>query len=237
MNFDPPQFKEAIGGMREACKFFDTPVTGGNVSFYNESPGVAVYPTPVIGMVGLVEDLNHITTAEFKDEGDLIYLLGIDYEEVGGSEYLKVIYNEVKGNSPKLDLQTEKDLQDLILKLIRMGLIKSAHDISEGGILTTLAECAILNRERMIGAEVEIPVLTREDFSFFSESQSRVIVSVGKEKAQGFEELAAHSFIPFVKLGETGGSSLRINRKYEFSLNDLSEIYFNSIAKKMNAEI
>jgi phosphoribosylformylglycinamidine (FGAM) synthase-like enzyme len=101
-------FTKAIEGMGEACRFFDTPVTGGNVSFYNESPDVAVYPTPTIGMVGLVESLKHITTAEFKKEKDLIYVLGEDFEEIGGSEYLKVIHKKVMGDAPKLDLQTEK---------------------------------------------------------------------------------------------------------------------------------
>ncbi len=119
--------------MGEACRFFDTPVTGGNVSFYNESPDTAVYPTPTIGMVGLVEDLNHITTSYFKDEGDLIYILGEDKEELGGSEYLKVVHKKVAGNPPQLNLPTEKELQETLLKLIKNNLINSAHDISEGG--------------------------------------------------------------------------------------------------------
>ncbi len=102
------QFTEAIEGMGEACRFFDTPVTGGNVSFYNESPNVAVYPTPTIGMVGLIEDVKNVTTSNFKNDDDLIYLLGEDFEELGGSEYLKVIHNKVTGESPKLNLEVEK---------------------------------------------------------------------------------------------------------------------------------
>ena len=142
------QFAEAIAGMGEACRFFDTPVTGGNVSFYNESPDRAVYPTPTIGMIGLVEDLSHITTSYFKNEGDLIYVLGEDKEELGGSEYLKVIHKKVEGNSPQINLSTEKKIQDTVLELIRRGLINSAHDISEGGIVCALAECCIINEEK-----------------------------------------------------------------------------------------
>ncbi|MBK7498529.1 MAG: phosphoribosylformylglycinamidine synthase subunit PurL [Ignavibacteriales bacterium] len=176
------QFAQAIAGMGEACRHFDTPVTGGNVSFYNESPETAVYPTPTIGMVGLVEDLKHITTSFFKDEGDVIYLLGEDKEELGGSEYAKVIHNKVAGESPTINLDEEKKLQDTLLNLIRKGLIKSAHDISEGGIVSALAECCIINQEKQIGCEVEIATKSRKDFSLFSESQSRIIISISKDK-------------------------------------------------------
>jgi len=231
------QFKKAIEGMGEACKFFNTPVTGGNVSFYNESPEAAVYPTPTIGMVGLIENLENITTANFKNENDLIYVLGEDYEELGGSEYLKVVHNLVTGECPKIDLQTEKDLQTLILHLIESNIIESAHDISEGGILAALAECCIIDDENPIGAKVHVPIKTREDFSFFSESQSRVIVSVHPGNQEKFEEIASKSFTPYYFLGTTGGNSLNINEQYQFSLSHLIDLYYNSIPKKMNAKI
>lgn len=231
------QFKKAIEGMGEACKYFNTPVTGGNVSFYNESPEAAVYPTPTIGMVGLIENLENVTNANFKNENDLIYVLGEDYEEIGGSEYLKVIHNLVKGDCPKIDLQAEKDLHHLVLNLIEQKLINSAHDISEGGILCALAECCIIDDENPIGAKVHIPIKTREDFSFFSESQSRIIVSVSHENKSKFEELASKSFTPFYFLGVTGGNSLNINEQYQFSLNHLVELYYNSIPRRMNAKI
>ncbi|OGU55866.1 MAG: phosphoribosylformylglycinamidine synthase II [Ignavibacteria bacterium RBG_13_36_8] len=230
-------FKEVIEGMGEACRYFNTPVTGGNVSFYNESPNAAVYPTPVIGMVGLVEDLEHITESFFKSEGDLIYLLGEDYEEIGGSEYLKVIHNLVQGNTPRIDLQTEKDLQNLVLKLIRNKLINSAHDISDGGILTALAECCIINEEKPVGAEVRIQVKTREDFSFFSESQSRIIVTVAPENKEQFEGIASKCFTPYCEIGETGGNTFKINDQYEFPLNKLKELYYESIPKIMNVKV
>lgn len=227
-------FKQAIEGMGEACRYFNTPVTGGNVSFYNESPDAAVYPTPVIGMVGLIDKLENITTAEFKNEDDLIYVLGEDYEEIGGSEYLKVIHGLVTGDSPKLDLQTEKDLHSLVLHLIEEKLVNSAHDISEGGIITALAESCIINREKMIGAKVNIHMKTRDDFSLFSESQSRVIVSVSQDNKEKFEKIASGSFTPYQLIGKTGGKRLSVNDQYDFTLEHLSDLYFNSIQKKMN---
>jgi phosphoribosylformylglycinamidine synthase II len=198
------QFKQAIEGMGEACRFFDTPVTGGNVSFYNESPNTAVYPTPTIGMVGLIEGLEKVTTSFFKDEGDLVYILGDDFEELGGSEYLKVIHNKVVGDSPKLNLEVEKKLQDSVLGLIEKKLILSAHDVSEGGILCALAECCIINEENPVGAEVSVSLKTREDFSLFSESQSRIIVSLSQKNKNGFEEFLKGKSNPLHFLEEQG---------------------------------
>lgn len=227
------QFQKAIEGMGEACRFFNTPVTGGNVSFYNESPEGAVYPTPVIGMVGLVEDLNHITTSYFKDENDLVYLLGEDYEEIGGSEYLKIVHDKVMGDCPALNLQKEKDLHELLLGLIRKEIVQSAHDISEGGILTALAECCIVNKEKQIGVEVILAVNKREDFSFFSETQSRVIISVAGRNKDKFEDEINAVKIPITFLGITGGKKLNVNKKYSFKLDVLDKIYFNTIAEIM----
>lgn len=230
-------FKKAIEGMGESCRFFNTPVTGGNVSFYNESPEASVYPTPVIGMVGLIEGLDKITTAEFKQENDYIYVLGVDYEEIGGSEYLKIAHNLVTGEIPRIDLQAEKDLHVLLIKLIESRLVNSAHDISDGGIITALAECCIINKEKTIGAKVKIPVKTREDFSFFSESQSRVIISVSEENKDKFEETASKSFTPYLLLGQTGGKTFSINDQYDFSVNLLTDLYYDSISKRMNHTI
>ncbi|MCL5029802.1 MAG: phosphoribosylformylglycinamidine synthase subunit PurL [Bacteroidetes bacterium] len=229
------QFKEAIDGMGEACRFFDTPVTGGNVSFYNESPNTAVYPTPTIGMVGLVEKLENVTTSFFKEEDDLIFVLGEDFEELGGSEYLKIIHGKVAGDSPRINLDTEKKLQDTVLTLINKKLIKSAHDISEGGIIAALAECCIMNDENLIGASVNIPVKTREDFSLFSESQSRIIISVSKDKRSEVEKLLGEYNQVFYFLGTTGGKKLIVNNKFDFNLETLSDIFYNSISRIMNA--
>ncbi len=228
------QFKQAIEGMGEACKFFETPVTGGNVSFYNESPNTAVYPTPTIGMVGLIEDLKHITTSYFKNEGDLIYVLGEDFEELGGSEYLKINHNKVAGDSPKIDLNVEKKLQTSLLELIKKGLINSAHDISEGGIAASLAECCLINEENQIGAEVKISIKTRKDFTLFSESQSRIIVSVDPKNKEKFESGLNKNDQKYFLIGKTGGKSLKINDDINAELTKLSEIYFNTISHFMN---
>lgn len=226
-------FTEAVAGIGDACRAFDTPVTGGNVSFYNESPNTAVYPTPVIGMLGLIEKLDNITTADFKNAGDVIYQIGEDNEEVGGSEYLYSYFDLVEGDAPDIDLEKEKNIQKFLLSAIDSGFINSAHDVSEGGIAVALAECCIINDENPIGAKVEIPVKSRIDFSLFSETQSRIIVTVPANKANQFEKLAGEKNIPVVKLGTTGGDSLKINGVIDVSLEKLKELYYNTIPGKM----
>ncbi len=228
------QFAKAIKGMGDACRFFNTPVTGGNVSFYNESPGSSVYPTPTIGMVGLIENLKDITTSYFKEFGDLIYVLGEDFEELGGSEYLKVVHGKVMGDSPKINLSIEKKLQDILLGLIKAGIVRSAHDISEGGIATAIAECCIMNNEKRIGADINIPIKTRADFSFFSESQSRIIVSIDEKSREKFEKNLKDKQQYFILLGKTGGGSLKVNNKMEIDINKLADIYYNTISRIMN---
>ena len=228
------QFKEAVEGMGEACRFFNTPVTGGNVSFYNESPNTAVYPTPTIGMVGLIEKVENITTSFFKEEGDLIFVLGEDYEELGGSEYLKLVHNKVAGESPKINLEVEKKLHDALLELIDKNLIESAHDISEGGIICAVAECCIINEENPVGAKVNIPIKSREDFSLFSESQSRVLVSVSPSNKNKFETLLKMKKQIFTLLGETGETKLSVNEKIEVSIKRLVDLYYSTIPNIMN---
>lgn len=227
------QFAQAIEGMGEACRKFDTPVTGGNVSFYNESPDTSVYPTPVIGMVGLIEDVKNVTTACFKNIGDIIYVLGEDKEEVGGSEYLAVQHNLVMGKIPVIDLDNEINLQKTILKLIDAQVINSAHDISEGGVITALAECCIINREQSIGAEVTIPIKTRKDFSLFSETQSRVIVTIAESDKIEFEKICKANNQSFLEIGKTTEAIYKINGYY-FGLEELKDLYYNSISKWMN---
>ncbi|KUG26726.1 phosphoribosylformylglycinamidine synthase, synthetase subunit [hydrocarbon metagenome] len=185
-------------------------------------------------MVGLIEDLKHITTANFKNIGDLIYVFGEDKEELGGSEFLKVIHNKVEGDAPQIDLQIEQNLHNTILSLIKDGFIESAHDISEGGILSALAECCIIDDENPIGAEANIPIKTREDFTLFSESQSRIIVSVKAANKDLFEDKAAKLFTQFIQIGETKKDKLTINDKFVFELSQLIEIYYKAIPLRMN---
>jgi phosphoribosylformylglycinamidine synthase subunit PurL len=179
------QIEKAADGMSEACRVFNSPVISGNVSLYNETNGTAVYPTPVIGMVGLVENLNHVTTQEFKQSGDLIYLVGETKAEFGGSELQKLVHGKIFGKAPELDLEVENSYQQQILKGIRAGVVASAHDVSEGGVAVALAESVI--GANGLGAEVQ---LAGEAVSaLFSESQSRFILTVKQENKQQFESL------------------------------------------------
>ncbi len=177
------QLREAVEGMAEACRRFDTPVTGGNVSLYNESPAGAIDPTPTVGMVGIVEDAKYITTQFFKAAGDTIILIGEPGDELGASHYLLAIHGVKAGPPPRLDYDKELAVQDSVRSLIRSGLVKSAHDCAEGGIAVTLAE-SCMSGETMLGAAVKIPGdALRADVALFNESQSRIVISLdsGKE--------------------------------------------------------
>ncbi len=226
-------FAECIKGMGEACRVFDTPVTGGNVSFYNEDPERAVYPTPTIGMLGIIDDLNHITTNNFKDSGDLIFLAGSTKNELGGSEYLKVEHNLVTGNAPELDMVFEKQLQSFILEAIRNGLVKSAHDISEGGLAVALAESCFADREKAIGATVSVRSDLRKDALYFGESQSRVILSIAPERKGSLIQLAASMNVPLAEIGVVGGSTLKINDDIKADVKTLADAFFDTIGNVM----
>ncbi len=232
--YDPEiywQFKEAIEGMKEACLILQTPVTGGNVSFYNESKNHTVYPTPVIGMLGLIENIGNITRSYFQDDGDLIYLIGETKNEIGGSEFLKVFFNRVEGKIPFIDLHQEKKLIDTLLHLIDERIIKSAHDLSDGGLGVALAECCVMNRGKKIGASIRLNFKFRKDFYLFSESQSRVIISVSPKNRNKLEDILSRSKIPFEFIGIVGGEKLIVNDLIELSLSEIEEAYFESFKK------
>lgn len=226
-------FAEAVAGMGEACRIFDTPVTGGNVSFYNQDPDRAVFPTPTIGMVGLVESISHITTQWFKDEGDVILLLGINREELGASEYLRTICNELKGEPPAVDLKFEKRLQEALLEAIRGGKIKSAHDISDGGLAIALVEGCISNRERQIGAEIKLDDTIRTDCLLFSEAPSRVIVTCDPGDAGQIEKYFKAKNIPVAVIGKVGGVRFKLNDIIDTPLTVLADAYYNSMTRFM----
>jgi phosphoribosylformylglycinamidine synthase len=173
------QFREAVVGIGEACRALGTPVTGGNVSLYNESPGGAVYPTPVIGMIGVVESMAHVTRSGFTVDGDAIVLLGDPTPEIGGSEYLARVHGVVAGAPPVCDLTRERALIDALLEAIRSGAVRSAHDCSDGGIAVALAECAIGDADRALGAEIDLSAWRALPLRalLFGEAQGRVIVS------------------------------------------------------------
>lgn len=179
------QLEQAADGMSEACRTLKTPVIGGNVSLYNETNGEAVYPTPVVGMVGLIEDTAHITTQTFKDAGDLIYIIGEAKEEFGGSELQKMVEGKIFGSAPAIDLEIEQKRQSQLLQAIRSGLVASAHDISEGGLSIALAES--LFGQNQLGVKVSIKGI--ETAALFGETQSRFLLSIKEENQAAFEAL------------------------------------------------
>jgi len=184
-------------------------VTGGNVSFYNETEGQAVYPTPVLGIVGLVDDVATIPSAGFVGERESIILLGENKEELGGSEYLRLVYEEEKGNPPQLDFELEKGVQEVCRQAIKQKLVRTAHDLSEGGLAVGLAECSIKSKKG-IGFEVRLNDAMRTDALLFGESQSRIIL-VAKEKNVGkILALARKMKVKARVIGKTGGKKMVI---------------------------
>jgi phosphoribosylformylglycinamidine synthase subunit PurL len=219
------QIEKAADGISEACRVLETPVIGGNVSLYNETNGTAIYPTPVIGMVGLVTDLDHITTQNFKANGDLIYLVGETKPEFGGSELQKLQNGRIFGKAPELNVQLEKERQNQVLAAIRAGVVQSAHDLSEGGLGVAVAES--LFGQNQLGATITIegnPVT-----ALFSETQSRFLLTVKKEHQTEFESLVAAKLI-----GEVNDKAvLKVNGEnntiLEASVNELKDAWKGAI--------
>jgi phosphoribosylformylglycinamidine synthase len=229
--YDPEvywQFTEAVAGMREACIALGTPVTGGNVSFYNEGPDGPTFPTPVIGMIGIIDTIDFVTTPDFKDPGDSVILLGDTIGHIGGSEYLHVIKGLTAGEAPSLDLQSELRLEQALMELIRKRLLKSAHDLSDGGLAAALAESCLLGSPKPIGATINLQGSTQLDRMLFGEDQSRVLITASNSNlpnilsiTSGFE-VAAHI------IGQVGGAQLTINSQLHFSIDELSGAYSHS---------
>jgi len=200
------QFVLAIEGLKDACEYFAIPIVSGNVSFYNETNDLSIYPTPMLGMVGLIEAADKTMTQWFKQDGDAILLLGKTKEDLGGSEYLKVLHHREQGSPPLLSLETEKDLHDFLLNVIREGAVQSAHDCSDGGLSVALAECCISAPDIRRGAVVKLSIdALRLDALLFGESQSRVVLSVKPEMADQVLNRAWDSGIPAMKVGTVGG--------------------------------
>lgn len=230
--YDPEvywQFREAIRGMGDACRALETPVTGGNVSFHNESQNHAIYPTPTIGMLGLIDDLNATMSLEFKNEGDDIYILGNSRREIGGSEYLKHYAGKITGKAPIIDLNEEIALQNTLLELIQSKVINSAHDISEGGLAITLAEKSI--HSNGLGCEVELETL--DVAVVFGESHSRVVVSVGKEQVGDLINTCSKNGVPLKLIGSVCKDMFEIKGYVKFGLDEIADAYNNSIQNIM----
>jgi len=233
------QMSEALRGIAEACRALETPVTGGNVSLYNENPRGAIYPTPTIGMVGIVEDLAHVTTSGFRAEGDDVVLLGRNTAELGGSEYLKVVHGRVAGDAPALDIAAEAALQRALLAAIRAGLVRSAHDPAEGGLAVALAESAFADPERPFGVQVELGDALPRSALLFGEAQSRVVVSSAPERTEALLALLAEHGVPAERIGRVGpvGSVFRVataDAAVEAPIGELAAIYHDAIPRRMD---
>ena len=243
------QLKEAVRGLAEACRVFNAPVTGGNVSLYNQNPNGAIDPTPTVAMVGIIEKPEHITTQWFKDEKDVVILLGdaVDASDpllgLGGSAYLKTVHGRKTGTPPRCDLVREKTLHDALRGWIQSGAVKSAHDCSEGGLAVAVAECCfsqLIARDtpRLLGAQLDLSALTapRLDALLFGEAQGRIVISVAPHNAAKVLAQAKILEIPATRLGAVGGSQLQIKTasgELTWGLPELHDLWWNSIARAM----
>ncbi|MBI3087407.1 MAG: phosphoribosylformylglycinamidine synthase subunit PurL [Candidatus Omnitrophica bacterium] len=225
------QFAECVRGISEACRAFATPVTGGNVSLYNESPRGAIDPTPVIGMVGLIRDRGRHpgpVTSGFKDEGDIVLLLGQTREELGGSEYLKRIHRRKQGRPPRVDLAGERRLQRLMVEAAEAGLLKSAHDCAEGGLAVALAESCVSEPDHLVGATIQLKTQNakrkaRTDALLFGESAGRIVISCDPAAQRPLEALAKRHAVPCSAAGRVGGSTLQVGPWINVAVNAMSQ--------------
>ena len=227
------QFQQAVEGMGDACRFFDIPVVSGNVSLYNETKGEAIYPTPTIAVVGLIEDQNRIMTQGFKKSGDQIALIGFTMEELGGTEYLKIMFDRSEGKPPVLDRKHEKQVQDFCWELIQKGFISSAHDCSEGGLAIAVAESCFSYGGQTLGATLTLESTLRNDTLLFGETQSRIIISFPEERINEIEDLAMTFPVDFSLIGKVGGSHFTVTVNEEEvikqEINILKEIWKTSL--------
>ena len=232
--YDPEvywQFSNAIKGMGDACRKFDTPVTGGNVSFYNQSPSGPVYPTPTIGMVGLLEDVNNKMTLAFQQEGDLIYLVGAQKNDIASSEYLHKLHGVEHSPCPYFNLDEEFALQQLVKNIIAEKLIESAHDLSEGGLFVALMESCFPN---ILSCDINVNIIgVRKDAFWFGEAQSRIVVSVSPAKQQAFENYCNNTEVPIQLLGKVSAGDVLVNNENLGPIASWKESYENAIGDLM----
>lgn len=243
LNFGNPErpetmwsFALCVEGMSEACDQFKIPVVSGNVSLYNETRGLGIYPTPIVGVVGLVEGMKAPLTAGFKGPNETVVLIGETLEELGGSEYLKVLHSQERGYPPMLHFEKEKGVQKVVLTAAREGILSSAHDCSEGGLAVALAECCILSSSSM-GAMIALNSgMIRPDAYLFGESQSRILVTVQERHLPRLQALIEEAGVRHSILGATGGGSLDIrleekDQSIHLSVSEMKEAYSKGLAK------
>lgn len=234
--YDPEvywQFAEAVRGIGDACRALDTPVTGGNVSFHNESQHHAVFPTPTIGMLGLIDDVEKVVGSAFTGTDNTVILLGWQREELGGSEFLKVIRQRIQGDAPEFSIVDEVRLQSCTLELIRAGKIRAAHDCAEGGILVALVEMCMGNG---VGISATLPWAPRAG-NIFGEAQSRIIVEVSNIDVEAVRQAALAHNVPCEVLGTTGGDSVRITDLLDEPVRDLTQAYETALPRAMASEV
>jgi phosphoribosylformylglycinamidine synthase len=208
------QFARAVEGIGAACRALDIPITGGNVSLYNETDGKGVLPTPVLGVVGLIEDADTVVRRAFRAAGDVVILLGDSRDELGGSEYLKVVHDIIRGVPPALDLTREAALQRVLVEGAAIGIIRSAHDCAEGGLAVTIAECCF---DSSLGVEVDLTGVNtqvaawRNVATLFGESASRVVISVAPDRVETLLSMAAASGLPAARIGIVGRDRISVS--------------------------
>ncbi|HSA58256.1 MAG TPA: phosphoribosylformylglycinamidine synthase subunit PurL [bacterium] len=230
------QFREALNGMGEACRVLGTPIISGNVSFYNQSPDGAVFPTPTIGMIGLLDDVSTHCTQWFKEEGDVIVLLGpsaASERDLGGSEYLKLTTGKICGDAPALNLKKEKAVQDLCLAGIKKGWIRSAHDCSEGGIAVALAECCFTG-PGLLGASIAIS--GDGAVGLFAETQSRILVSIRESDLQSLLKAARLKNVPVKQIGSVTGKHLNIKDLINVPVKELESVWASGFERSVFGE-
>ncbi len=235
------QFQQAIEGISAVCRKFNIPVISGNVSFYNETNDLSIYPTPIIGMAGIIEDISKCMTHYFKNDGDVLILLGNNMEEIGQSEYLREIHYKIRGVPPHLDLVLEKKVQDLCLYGIKQGIIKSAHDTSEGGLTVAIAECCMRSEDKgNIGALIDLSDDIRPDALLFGETQSRIIITVNSENVKALEDAAKKMNTPVKVIGKVGGERLVIRHKsavvIDLAVEDMADTWRKAIPGYLGEE-
>lgn len=226
------QFEQAVQGIAKACTELETPVTGGNVSFYNESPNRTVYPTPVIGMLGIIDDASKAARSAFKNDGDIIAVVGPEGNEMGGSEYLKVIHNIVAGRMPRVDYEYERSLHEFLREAIMNQIVNSVHDVSEGGLAVALAECCIMDGDMDRGAAVVLELQTRTDFALFSEGGGRVVISFAPENIHRVFSSAESQKLPIRKIGTVEGNKLELNDLISIGVSDLATAFYKALPSK-----
>jgi phosphoribosylformylglycinamidine synthase len=222
-----------IQGMRDACIALNVPVVSGNVSFYNETDGVPIYPTPTVGMVGLLNNVERTITPWFKAGGDAVVLLGRTREELGGSEYLKTVHGIVKGTPPWIDLKLEQAVHNCCIEAIDREIVRSAHDISVGGLAVALAKCCVSGPEKALGVRIETREMIRADALLFSESQSRIIVSVAEKDVTQLQEIASRHSVPTQVIGSVGGTRLMIQPLLQLPVDELRSIWSSGLTARL----